>query len=71
MNQTDSEESVADVLQSSMSGLMNSDMDVYQKVVQLADEGFFERHQTPGSLKALADTLITIPTEGEVSNEGR
>ncbi len=71
MEENDNERSVADVLRSSMIGLKDSDIGVYQRVIELADEGFFEQHQTAGNLRALADTLITIPAEGEVSNEGK
>jgi len=71
MIENDNDRSIADILQSSMIGLRDSDIGVYQKIIELADEGFFEQHQTAGNLKSLADTLITIPASGETGNEGK
>jgi hypothetical protein len=55
---------VADILRSSMKGLMESDVDSYQRIVSLADTGFFEQHQSAGRLRALADKLLAVPMEG-------
>lgn len=67
----DIESSVADILRSSMIGLMESDMGIYQRITSLASTGFFEQHQTSGHLGALADELLAIPPEGKLSDEGK
>ncbi len=71
MAENDTEKSVADILQSSIIGLMESDMGVYQRIIDLAKTGFFEQHQTAGSLKTLADKLIAIPRGGGMDDEGK
>jgi hypothetical protein len=71
MLENDNDRSIADILQSSMIGLRDSDIDIYQKIIELANEGFFEKHQTAGKLKSLADTLIAIHAGGETGNEGK
>ena len=71
MKENDTKRSVADILRSSMIGLMKSDMGVYQQIIDLADTGFFEQHQTAGSLKTLADKLIAIPRGGGMDDEGK
>ncbi len=71
MKENNNERSVADVLRDSMIGLKDSDIGVYQKVIELAEAGFFEQHQTAGNLRVMADTLIAIPANGGVSNEGK
>ena len=62
--------SIADILRSSMTGLVESDADVYQQIISLADAEFFEQHQTAGRLQVLADKLLTIPVEGGMDDEG-
>ena len=69
MAENDTEKSVADILQSSIIGLMESDMGVYQRIIDLEKTGFFEQHQTAGRLKSLADELITISTEERVDDD--
>ena len=71
MKGNDSERSIADILQSAMIVLKDSDIGVYQKIVELADEGYFEQHQTAGNLRALSDTLIAVPADGEAGNEDK
>jgi len=70
MKENGAKRSVADILRSSMKGLIESDADLYQRIVSLADAGFFEQHQTAGSLRALADELLAIPAEGGKDDEG-
>lgn len=71
MKENDTKLSVADILRSSITGLRESDIGVYQKVIDFADKGLLEQHQTPGTLRALADSLITIPVGGETDNEDK
>lgn len=63
--------SVADILRSSINDLRKSDIGVYQKVIDFADKGLLEQHQTSGTLKALADSLVAMPAGGEIDNEGK
>ncbi len=62
--------SVADILRFSMKELIESDADLYQRVVSLADAEFFEQHQTTGRLIAVADELLAVPAEGGKDDEG-
>ena len=64
------ESSVVDILGSSMMGLKESDIGIYQRIISLASTGFFEHHQTLGRLRTLADELLAIPP-GEVSDESK
>lgn len=60
---------VADILRSSMMALVESDVDVYKRVISLADDGFFEQHQTIGNLRALADELLAMSAKGGGDSE--
>ena len=71
MVENDNERSIADILRSSMIELRDSNRGVYQKMIEVADKGFFEQHQTAGSLKSLADSLINIPSSGEAGGENK
>ncbi|MFC1977987.1 hypothetical protein ACFLWS_06985 [Chloroflexota bacterium] len=64
-------EGVADILRVSMIELAESDIGVFQRIVDLADAGFFEEHQTSGSLRVLADELLSISMEGGKESEGK
>ena len=71
MIENGNDRSITDILRSSMIELNDSDKGVYQKIIELADKGFFEQHQTTGNLKSLADNLITISPSGEAVNESK
>lgn len=71
MKENDTKLSVVDILRSSITGLRESDIGVYQKVIDFADKGLLEQHQTLGTLRALADSLIAIPSGGETDNEDK
>jgi hypothetical protein len=58
-------ESVRAVLSSSMGSLAQQNKHAYETLIAKAGEGFFEQHQTRGSLKALADELLKTMREGE------
>ncbi len=61
--------SVGEILRSSMPDIETYDSAVYQLIITKADEGFFEQHQTTGSLKNLAIQLLNMPQESSPHNE--
>lgn len=69
MEENDLEKGIGDILRTSMAELEESNANIHERVVGLADEGFFEQHQTTGSLKALADELLSISVEGGQDSE--
>ncbi len=60
-------ESVEDILRSSLAELAQHHKEAYDLLLQKASEGFFEQHQTSGSLRLLADEILAMSMEGEGS----
>ena len=68
-NPTDAQ-SVEDILSSSMKELEEHSKAAYDLLVKRAREGFLEDHQTPTSVKKLANELLKSLNEPEGGDEG-
>jgi hypothetical protein len=62
-------ESVGDILRSSMTDLAEQNKEAYDLLLKKASEGFFEQHQTSGALKKLAKQLLDTSETHESENE--
>jgi len=51
-------ESVRDIFSLALTKLAQQNKQAYDLLLQKADEGFFEQHQTKGTIKKLAAQLI-------------
>ena len=61
--------SIEDILRSSMTDLAEQNKGAYDLLIEKASEGFFERHQTSGNLKKLAQQLLNTSETNESKNE--
>jgi len=65
----DKDESVEEILRSSMVDLVGKNKKAYDLLIKKAGEGFFEQHQTRGILEKLANQLLNMSEEWETENE--
>ncbi len=63
------DESVEDILRSSITELAVKNKGVYDLLINKARDGFFEVDQTRGALKKLAIQLLNVQEECERRNE--
>ena len=57
------------ILQSSMLELKQTNKEAYNLIIEKAKEGFFENHQTAGSLKSLAKDVLGVSNKQEQKDE--
>lgn len=62
-------ESVEDILRSSIIELAVQNKEAYDLLLKKASEGFLEQHQTSGALKNLANQLLNISETHNSENE--
>lgn len=63
------DESVEEILRSSMADLAEKNKKAYDLLIKKAGEGFFEQHQTRGAFEKLANQLLNMSKECETENE--
>lgn len=49
---------ITSILESSMSELKKNNKEAYEIIIKKSKDGFFENHQTAGSLKSLAKEIL-------------
>jgi hypothetical protein len=67
----DESNSIANMFIASMTELKNSHTKVYELIIARAKEGFFEQHQTTGTMKALANEILKVAHQRGGSDESK
>ena len=57
--------SIISILQASMLELKQTNEEAYNRILEKAEEGFFENHQTTGSIKNLAIDILDVSKKQE------
>jgi hypothetical protein len=58
-------ENATDILATSLTDLKKGYPEIYALIIDKANQGFFEQHQTTGTLKSLANDILKLSRKQE------